>query len=52
MSRLLYLHGSQAGPHGDKTDYLERHRHEVVGPSTPAVPASPTQLVELAGCLF
>jgi hypothetical protein len=31
MARILYLHGSQAGPFGDKTERLEQHGHEVVG---------------------
>ncbi len=35
MARLLYLHGSSAGPHGSKTEYLERHGHEVVGRRLP-----------------
>jgi hypothetical protein len=30
MARILYLHGSQAGPFGPKTEYLERHGHQVV----------------------
>lgn len=31
MARILYLHGSSAGPFGDKTEHLERNGHEVVG---------------------
>jgi hypothetical protein len=31
MTRILYLHGSSAGPFGPKTEHLERHGHEVVG---------------------
>src|SRR4051794_2985535 len=31
MSRLLYLHGSSAGPFGSKTAFLERQGHEVAG---------------------
>jgi pimeloyl-ACP methyl ester carboxylesterase len=31
MARILYLHGSSAGPFGLKTEYLERHGHLIVG---------------------
>ncbi len=31
MARILYLHGSSAGPFGSKTDLLERHGHLIVG---------------------
>src|SRR4051794_28133114 len=31
MARVLYLHGSSAGPYGDKTEHLERHGYEIVG---------------------
>jgi hypothetical protein len=34
MARILYLHGSQAGPFGPKTEYLKRHGHQVVGRSS------------------
>ena len=30
MARILYLHGSSAGPFGIPTELLERHGHEVV----------------------
>ena len=30
MARILYLHGSQAGAFGPKTEHLEQHGHRVV----------------------
>ena len=27
MAKPLHMHGSQADPYGDKTEYLERHGH-------------------------
>jgi hypothetical protein len=31
MARVLFLHGSNAGPHGPQAEYLERHGHLIVG---------------------
>ena len=42
MARILYLHGSSAGPFSDKADHLERHGHHVVGPPGPNAPEEPT----------
>jgi len=38
MARILFLHGSSAGPFGDKTEHLERHGHDVVGRPRPRYP--------------
>ncbi len=31
MARILYLHGSQPGSFGDKTEDAERHGHQADG---------------------
>ena len=52
MACVLYLHGSQAGPFGPKTEHLERHGHKVAGRPRLSYPRHPRRSLRWLAAYF